>query len=720
MFQKTVRQIAGCNAQHNHFLLITLPDRRTMRDLLYEIGTEELPASFVQPALKQLQEKFEKKTADLKIQHGLIVVKGTPRRLALIVSDVAEKQQDICEELLGPSVKAGMDTDGNYTKAAVGFARSKGAEVTDLKPVDTAKGPYLMLVREVAGTSTSELLPALLKELLLELSFSKSMKWGANLQSFARPIQWITALFGKDVMSFEHEGITVSNTSRGHRFLANSEFAIEDSSVYEESLLSKYVIVDIATRRAMVVDEIQKAVAQAGMADDAKVAVDEDLVDLVTNLVEIPYGVCGRFDEKFLQLPSEVLITSMREHQKYFPVVNGTGDLLPAFVAVNNTKVKDTDITRKGHQRVLRARLEDALFFFSSDSAGTLEEKRSRLDGIIFQAKLGTMIEKSDRLVKLARILAEKIAPDSVEQASRAAFLCKADLISDMVGEFPSLQGVMGAAYAVNDNEPAGVALAIKEHYMPKRAGAELPSSQVGAIVALADRFDTLAGCFGIGQKVTGTADPFGLRRLSLAVLNILADGGWDVSVSEIVHKALALYGGKVDGGSATVDTVMNFIKGRFVNDCISKGIDSGVVEAVTSVSFDNVRDALARIEALRAIRNEEAFTVLASSYKRIRNIIKDNSETVVDVALFSEDAERKLYTVFTEVKAEMDTQLEQNNYLEALQVMLKMKQPVDGFFDDVMVMADDAAVRQNRLNMLTAIGELILKIGDISRIQEG
>ncbi len=691
-----------------------------MRDLLYEIGTEELPASFVQPALKQLQEKFEKKTADLKIEHGSITVKGTPRRLAMIVCDVAEKQQDICEELLGPSVKAGMDADGNYTKAAIGFARSKGAEVTDLKPVDTAKGPYLMLVREVTGNQTCELLPLLLKELLLELSFPKSMKWGVNLQAFARPIQWITALFGKDVMHFEHEGVTVSNTSRGHRFLANSEFVIEDGSTYEAVLRSKYVIADIDARRAMVVEEIQKAVAEAGMADDARVAVDEDLVDLVTNLVEIPYGVCGRFDEKFLQLPSEVLITSMREHQKYFPVVNGAGELLPGFVAVNNTKVKDTDITRKGHQRVLRARLEDALFFFSSDSAGTLEEKRARLDGIIFQAKLGTMTEKSDRLVKLARILAEKIAPEKVEQASRAAFLCKADLISDMVGEFPSLQGVMGAAYAINDNEPMEVALAIKEHYMPKRAGAELPSSDVGAIVALADRIDTLAGCFGIGQKVTGTADPFGLRRLSLAVLNILADRGWNISVSEIVHKALALYGGKVDGGGITVDTVMNFIKGRFVNDCISKGIDSGVVEAVTSVSFDNVSDALARIEALRAIRNEEAFTVLASSYKRIRNIIKDNSETVVDVALFSEDAERRLYTVFTEVKAEMGSQLEMNNYLEALQVMLKMKQPVDGFFDDVMVMAEDAAVRQNRLNMLTAIGELILKIADISRIQEG
>lgn len=690
-----------------------------MRDLLYEIGTEELPASFVKPALKQLQENFTKKAAELKIQHGSIVVKGTPRRLAMIVSDVMVKQEDICEELLGPSAQAGLDLDGNFTKAAMGFARSKGADVSDLKKVDTAKGEYLMLVREVAGKNTADLLPAVLKDLLLELSFAKSMRWGANHIAFARPIQWLLALFGDEVISLEHEGITSANLSRGHRFMANTDFVVEDSAAYEEMLRSNFVIADIPTRRSMVVEEIAQAVADSELPEGAKVAVDEGLVDLVTNLVEIPYGVCGSFDEKFLQLPDEVLITSMREHQKYFPVVNPDGNLLPAFVAVNNTKVKDTDLTRRGHQRVLRARLEDALFFFNSDREGSLEEKRARLDGIVFQAKLGTMLDKSDRLVKLARILAEKIAPGKVEEAHRAAYLCKADLISDMVGEFPSLQGVMGAAYATNDNEHDDVALAIKEHYMPKRAGAELPSSEIGAIVALADRFDTLAGCFGIGLKVTGTADPFGLRRLSLAVLNILGKGGWDISIKEIVHKALALYGDKVDGSTDTVETVVNFIKGRFINDCVAKGVDAGVVEAATSVSFDTVNDVLARIDALREIRKDEAFNVLASSYKRIRNIIKDNDNVSIDDAQFSEDAEKSLYTAYVEVQGEMMKHLESRDYAGALQVMLKMKQPVDGFFDDVMVMVDDQAVRQNRLNLLTAIGELILKVGDISKIQE-
>jgi len=688
-----------------------------MRDLLYEIGTEEIPASFLQPALKQLQENFSRKAAEMKIQHGSIAVYGTPRRLALVVRDVAEKQEDIREELTGPSVQAGVDAEGNYTKAAIGFARARGADVSQLRRVDTEKGPYLMLVREVAGKQTITLLPTVLKDLLLELTFPKSMKWGANHHAFARPIQWLVALFGQEIVSLEHEGILAANNSRGHRFLANREFPVMDSSVYEELTRENQVIVDIAARRAMVVEEIQKAVDESGLHQDARVAVDEDLVDLVTNLVEKPFGICGSFDEKFLQLPDEVLITSMREHQKYFPVVSSRGSLLPGFVAVNNTKVKDEDITRRGHQRVLRARLEDALFFYNSDRSTSLVEKRTRLDGIIFQARLGTMLEKSERLVKLSHILAEKIAPEKVEVAGRAALLCKADLISDMVGEFPSLQGIMGAAYAKNDNEPEEVALAIREHYMPQRAGAELPATEVGAIVALADRFDTLAGCFGIGQKVTGTADPFGLRRLSLAVLNILADGGWDLSIKEIIHKALALYGSKVDGGSATVDTVMNFIQGRFVNDCVAKGMELGVVEAVTSVEFDNVKDALDRIAALQAIRNDQAFELLASSFKRIRNIIKDNTDTEVDAALLTEEAERALYAIYGGVQEEMSELMKNKRYIESLQAMLKLKQPVDNFFDDVMVMAENQDVRRNRLNLLTAIGELILRIGDISRI---
>jgi len=480
--------------------------------------------------------------------------------------------------------------------------------------------------------------------------------------------------------------------------------------------LQAHVLVDPAKRRNEVLTTIKEAVAST--LTNARVAIDEELVDTVTNLVEFPFGVCGSFDQKFLQLPDDVLITSMREHQKYFPVRDPEGKLLPGFVAVNNTRVRDTAVTRKGHERVLRARLEDALFFFNKDKGRRLEQRVKDLSGIIFQAKLGTMLEKTERIVKLTRMLAEKLAPESVQDACRAAVLSKADLLTNMVGEFPSLQGIMGEAYAMLEGENKAVATAIREQYMPKRAGAELPATNVGAIVGLADRLDTIAGCFGIGQTPTGTADPFGLRRLSLAVLHIIKDRGYTLSLHEIVHKALALYGDKVDGGSTTVDGVLSFLKGRYSNDAIAKGYDTGAVEAVTSVTFDDVNDCANRLDAIIAIKKEEAFDVLASSFKRIRNITKENMSTEVDRALFEKEAEDKLYELFITISARMQAFIAGKEYLQALEVMLQMKQPVDTFFIDVMVMAEDPAVRQNRLNLLTAIGELILQVGDISKMQ--
>ena len=688
-----------------------------MHDLLFEIGTEELPASFLKPALTQLHDNFTQKAADLNISHGPVKVIGTPRRLVLLVSDVADKQEDIREELLGPSKKAAFDKDGNATRAAEGFAGSKGVQVGDLKIVNTPKGEYLMLVREVKGQEISVLLPGILKELILELSFAKSMKWGNNKHPFGRPIQWIVALFDEKIISLEHEGIKSSNMSWGHRFNANSRVAVKNAASYESQLADMHVIVDPGKRREKVIAEIKKAVAGSNDLADAEVLVDENLVDIVTNLVETPYGICGTFDEKFLQLPPEVLITSMREHQKYFPVINGSGDLLPGFVAVNNTAVNQEDVTRKGHQRVLRARLEDALFFFNSDKKTRLDDQLDKLQGIIFQAKLGTMHEKSERLVKLVRILAEHVDSNLIDDACRAAMLCKTDLLSDMVGEFPSLQGVMGGAYALNDGEKPDVATAITEQYMPKRAGADIPATDLGAILGLADRLDTLVGCFGIGQVPSGTADPFGLRRISLAILHITEGKGYTMSLKELVHKALALYGDKVDGSVDTVDSVLEFIKRRFINDCTGRGIDRGAVEAVVTVAFDDVNDSLQRINAFTAIRNEPSFKVLAASYKRIKNITKGNSDTDVRAELFEESAETELHSLFVDVQSKMEKLIDQKVYSGALKTMLEMKEPVDTFFDKVMVMADDKAVKQNRLNLLTAIGDLILQIGDISKM---
>ncbi len=688
-----------------------------MRDLLFEIGTEEIPAGFLQPALSQLKDNFSRKAKELNIDFGRVKTTGTPRRITLLVNDLAEKQNDIKEELLGPSEKAGVGPDGKFTRAAVGFANSKGADVADLQVTETPKGKYLLLVRDVQGRNTVEILPELLFDLIGEFNFPKSMRWGSNHKSFARPIQWLTALFGKETVPFAFEGIESANVSRGHRFMANEPFGVSSPESYEKQLEEKSVIVDGAKRRELVIEEIKRAVKESDSLADGQVFIDENLVDTVTNLVEIPYGVCGEYDKKFLQLPAEVLITSMREHQKYFPVIARDGSLLPGFVAVNNTRVNNPDVTRKGHQRVLRARLEDALFFYNSDREVSLESRLPRLRGIIFQAKLGTMLEKNDRLVKLARILAEKIDPSLVDDCCRAAKLCKVDLLSDMVGEFPTLQGIMGGAYARHDGEKEEVAAAIKEHYMPYRAGEATPPSDTGGILALADRFDTLVGCFGIGQTPTGTTDPFGLRRISLAILHIIEAKGWVLSLREIVQKALALYGKKVDGSTKTVDMVIDFIKGRFANDCISRGLHNGSVAAAVSVDFDNVIDCLLRIDAIEKIRQDEAFQILAASYKRIRNIIKDNESTAVSVDLFEDDAESRLYELYSAVSEEMQQLVDNSEYVAALQVMLKMKEPVDRFFDEVMVMAENEEVRQNRLNLLTSIGDLILQIGDISKI---
>lgn len=689
-----------------------------MSDLLFEIGTEELPAGFQKPALGQLQENFIREAKALKLEYSSVRCLGTPRRLALLVEGLAEKQPDSRAELMGPSKQAGFDGDGNPSKAAMGFARSKGADVNDLQVVETEKGEYLMLVQETKGVSTTELLPELLKTLMDSFSFAKSMRWGAGAFTFARPIQWLLAVHDGEVVPFSHEGIIAGNITRGHRFMANSAFEVKGVSAYEQVLTDAFVQVNQDDRRRAVEVEIEQAVSVSLDSTVAHVAVDEELVDTVCNLVEKPYGVCGSFDEKFLQLPSEALITSMREHQKYFPVVDNEGQLLPHFVAVNNTKVKDIDLTRTGHERVLRARLEDAFFFFATDKEKTLESRFELLTGIIFQAKLGTMLDKTRRVEKLAALLAEQFVPDDVDDAVRAAHLCKVDLLTEMVGEFPSLQGNMGSSYAITDGESQVVSVAIQEHYLPKRAGSALPESKVGAVLGLADRFDTLSGCFGIGQLPTGTKDPFGLRRIALAILHIIEEFEWSISLSDVVYKALSLYGDKVDGSRETVELVLSYIRDRFVNDQLSGGADAQAVDAVTSVAFDDIIDCKKKIAALAAIRSEDAFSVLAASFKRIRNIIKDNTAITIDNSLFNEEAESALAKSFNAVDAAVQPLLMEGDYERALSAMLALESPVDAFFDSVMVMDDDPAIRQNRLNLLTAISALFLKVGDISKMQ--
>ena len=688
-------------------------------ELLLEIGTEEIPAGFIGPALQSMQRDMAAKLSGLGLDYAEISTVGTPRRLAICVRGLASRQPDRTEKFLGPARKAAFDGDNKPTRAAEGFARSKGASVDELILTETPKGEYVMLVQEVMGEETGRLLPSLLSGIIQELSFPKSMRWGKGTIAFARPIHWLLALYEGKVINLHVGEIESGAYTRGHRFMSPESIEIKDFDHYLNGLREKFVVADVAERREIVINEIKQAAINGAGGAEATVVEDDELIDTVTNLVEYPHGVCGMFEDRFLALPDDVLITSMREHQKYFCVSGADGKLLPNFVAVNNTRVPDEALAAEGHQRVLRARLEDALFFFSDDRSRRLEDRVSDLSGIIFQTKLGTMLEKTERITRLTKILAQELAPSYAEQAARGAFLAKADLLTAMVNEFPSLQGTMGRDYALLDNEEPAVAAAIVEHYLPVRAGGDLPKEIPGALVGMADRLDTIAGCFGIGQIPTGTTDPFGLRRLALGLLHIIEQHGFAFSLADMVDKALTFYGDKLTEEKFTAKAnILDFIKGRFVNDLVARRIPGAAVEAVTSVSFDDVMDCRARIDALTAIREQPAFTVLAAAFKRVMNIVKDNHETDVDEGLLQEKEERVLYETLLNVSDAARPLLDAKEYGRAMELILLMKEPVDTFFDEVMVMTDDLALQKNRLNLLTAITKLFLKVGDFSKMQ--
>ena len=689
-----------------------------MSELLFEIGTEEIPAGYIQPALNALAEGAAKKLSALELVFDTIRTYGTPRRLTLAIGNLQSRQADSRQEHVGPSVKAGFDAEGKLTKAAIGFARSRGCQPEQLQVINTLKGDYLMVAEDVKGQETSTLLPLLLESLIRELVFPKSMRWADYTMTFARPIQWLLALYGGAVIPVVIEGVACGKNSRGHRFMAPDAFEVNGIDSYLSGLAERFVLVDPGQRKSKVVDEVQRAVREvvAGTIG-AQPVLHEGLLDTVTNLVEYPCGICGRFDQKFLQLPEEALVTSMREHQKYFPVVGGDGKLLPYFVAVNNTLVADQVLAVNGHERVLRARLEDGLFFFNEDRKKPLADLCNDLHGIVFQNKLGTMEAKSERITTLAALQAARIAPEVKEDVVRAAQLAKADLLTAMVGEFPSLQGIMGRVYALYDHEKPAVAQAIEEHYLPLRAGGELPKSLSGALVGIADRMDTLVGCFAIGEKPTGNKDSFGLRRQAIGLINIIRGLNISLSLREAATAALKGYAGVVDQGPEVIAEVLTFIRFRFENEQIASGLPQVLVEAATGVGFDNLADCLARIEALDQIRGQESFRVLTGSFKRIRNIIKDNKETEVNPDLLTEPAEQQLFTALAGVREKALPLIWDREYRAALLEMLEMKGPVDRFFDEVMVMANDEAVRQNRLNLLTALGELVLQVGDISKM---
>jgi len=683
------------------------------KDLFLEIGCEEIPAGFIPKAMADMEAIIRRELENARLEFAVIRTMGTPRRLVLAVNGLAERQPDAELTAMGPAKNVAYDADGNPTKAAQGFARGQGVDVADLKLVMTEKGEYLAAVKSEIGRETAELLTEMLPRLVNAIPFKKSMRWSDLEVRFARPVHWIVALFGGAVVPFGFGNIVSGSQSRGHRFMANTTFPVRDLAHYLEECERHFVIPDPAKRQEIIRAEIARVAKLAG----GTVLEDEALLEQVSFLVEYPSAVHGTFSPDFLAVPREVLITSMREHQRYFSLVDAAGKLMPGFITINNTLTEDPSVVVKGNERVLRARLSDARFFFQEDQKQTLESRVELLKSVVYQAKLGTSYEKMERFRTLSGFLAGKFNPAVAEKAARAATLCKADLVTGMVGEFPEVQGIMGREYALHDGEDREVAAAIAEHYLPTQAGGELPASDIGAFVSLADKMDTICGCFSVGLIPTGSADPYALRRSALGIINIILDKGYRLNLSEFVGASLDLLAGKLTRKRDEVERdVLEFFKVRFVN-LMGDRYASDAVDAVVAVACDDLVDAGAKIAALAEFRNREDFAPLAVAFKRVVNIVKEGVDTPVAEALFQDAAEGALYGALSAVSGKVGGAVASGAYTEALAQIATLKESVDLFFDKVMVMAEDEKVRTNRLALLTGIARLFAQLADFSRL---
>ena len=689
-----------------------------MDTLLLEIGAEEIPAGYIQPALDALAGNLLKQLDSARIGHGQAQTCGTPRRLVVTVEQVAPKQETVTEDLLGPPEKIAFDEAGNPTMAAEKFAEKAGVSVKRLKVVRTEKGRYLSARKTERGKATTTLLKTILPDVILATPFPKSMRWADLSIQFARPIQSIVALYGKKVVPFALEGrIKSGRKALGHMFMNPGKVAIDSPEAYEDAMAAANVVVDIDKRREMTADSVAAAAASMG----GKVLADEELLDIVTNLVETPFATAGKFDEIFLEVPREILITAMREHQKYFAVIDAAGKLMPGFVAVNNTRTRDMDLVATGHERVLRARLSDARYFYNADVKVPMEDWVEKLKGVLFQAKLGSMHAKVMRVKTLAGWLADAVNPAEKEKVTRAAHLCKADLVSQVVGEFAKLQGIMGRIYAGVAGEDADVAAAIEEHYRPTHSGGRLPETETGALLSIAEKIDSICGCFSVGLIPTGAADPYALRRQGIGILQIMRSRQINVSLADLVQKGISLFADKsTEPAEKTASAVLTFLKNRLSRLLADEGLPKDIIAAVASVSADRIPDVENRAAALRKLKGQAGFEPLAAAFKRVENILKkadSAKEAAVDAGLFAHASEGALYNASQSVAGQVQDLMAQGKLDNALSVIATLRGPVDTFFDDVMVMADDAAVRRNRLALLASISAIFGQIADFSQI---
>lgn len=698
------------------------------RDMLLEIGVEELPARFCAMALQQLQEKAAAALEAARLDHGPIETFGTPRRMVLLVRDLSLRQRDQELVVRGPARRAAFDAEGRPTKAAEGFARGQGVPVESLEVrTDEKGGEYVYAIKHEEGQSVAKVLPPLLEKLIYALEFPKSMRWGSGEMRFARPIRWVLALLGDRRIPFTVAGLETVRTTRGHRTLGPVEpMEVENVHDYFTKCAQGWVMVDQEQRKQQIWHQVQDVARQLG----GWVPRDEDLLEEVTWLVEQPHAFYGSFDPAYLEAPAEVLVTSMREHQRYFPVYDREGGkLLPYFIAVRNGLDHHLETVRKGNEKVLRARLADARFFYDEDRRRPLESRLEDLRTIVFQEKLGSLYDKTLRFRQLARQIGQALALPAADLArcERVATLAKCDLATHMVYEFPELQGVMGREYAKLEGEDPETATGIFEHYLPRHAGDTLPATPAGVVVALADKLDTLAGFFGLGLIPTGSQDPYALRRAAQGVTAIIVEGELRLSLSQLLDAALAGYGATftaADREKARA-ALVDFFRLRLEGLLKEMGHRFDVVEAVLAAGMDDLVDAVQRAEALSRSLEQEEFAAVTAAFKRVANLaVKAAEHGAADVPvqpeLFAEAPERDLWAAFTDLRAAAEAALAARDYLGFYRQAVQLKAPVDAFLDKVLVMAEDPAVRRNRLALLREIGRLLTQPADLGRLAVG
>ncbi|NMA00930.1 MAG: glycine--tRNA ligase subunit beta [Clostridia bacterium] len=687
-----------------------------MRNLLLEIGTEEIPARYIPSSLKQLKELAQEKLEERRLDFASVEVYGTPRRLVLSVQGLKEQQKDLVLEVRGPAVKAAFDQEGNPTKAALGFAKGQGVEPHELTVKSTENGEYVFATKKEIGGNTSAVLPELLPEIILGVHFAKPMRWGNKELRYVRPIRWIVALYGQELIEFAIEDINTAKISRGHRFLGSQNIMVEDANLYHGLMEENFVIVDPQKRKELILAGVKElATSVQGVAE-----IDPDLLEEVIYLVEYPTPLMGGFDPKYLEIPKEAVITPMKEHQRYFPVLNQEGELLPKFITVRNGNKEHLEIVQAGNEKVLEARLADAKFFYDEDQKIKLEEYVPRLESVVFQESLGTIYEKVERIIQGVNSLTNllQLEESIAEKAKRAAYLCKADLVTNMVYEFPELQGIMGEKYAKLSGENEVVAKAIFEHYLPRNAEDILPETMEGTMVSIADKMDTIAGCFAVGIEPTGSQDPYGLRRQALGICKIILDKGLNLPLKALIGQALDNYQSKVElDKEKLTQEIYSFFEQRIRNILTENGYRYDVIEAIITAGYDNLQETLLRAEALEEIKKTANFNKLLTAFTRANNLCKKAGKISINNEYIVENVEKNLYEKVVKAQVEVNKAVGEKEFLRALEIIAQLEEAINAFFEGVMVMSEDENIRLNRLALLQQVTGLVEPIADLTKI---